>query len=88
MGTTPFGSAVAPEVKMISAVVVESRREAGGARRVSESVAASGCDLNISGRFQIGLTFPSDVASTVSPTRITLASTIPATFSRKSGDVR
>ncbi len=86
--TTPLGSAVAPEVKMISAVVVGSRFAARGARRVSGSLVASGFDLNSSGRFQIGRAFPSAVASTVSPTRIAFASTMPATFCRKSGDVR
>jgi hypothetical protein len=79
--TTPFGSAVAPEVKMISAVVSPPMSP------LVEPV-ASAFRRNISASVQIGRVSPSGSTSTVSPTRIAFASTMPATLRRKSADAR
>src|SRR5260221_9023644 len=62
--TTPFGSAVAPEVKMISAVVGGTMCDAGCGRRVSGGLATPGFERDVSGRFQIGLAVPTAFAST------------------------
>jgi hypothetical protein len=96
--TTPFGSAVAPEVKMISAVV--SALIAGGVppalrRRSSstepgaaspESRAPSPGWFASSDSLQTGREAPSAAASTASPARVARASTIQATRSRNYGD--
>ena len=85
--TTPLGSAVAPEVKMISAVVSgvdasRSAREAASgvgrpdARRRSGTARA---------RCQTGRASPSAATSTASPTRMACASTMAATLQQEVG---
>src|SRR5262245_65562762 len=64
--TTPLGSAVAPDVKMISAVVSPLRAEDGGRRTVSGRLAPAAVELVVSGfsrkisaSFQLGFDSPS-----------------------------
>ena len=79
--TTPFGSAVAPDVKMISAV-------SSAVSVVFAAVAglAAGWRSSLSDHTGVGPGI--DSAATASPTRMARAVTMAATFSRKAADVR
>ncbi len=83
--TTPLGSAVAPEVKMISTVSSGLRSGRGSLVAVREPLL---CDP-FSASAQIGRGPPArDEASTTSPTRIARASTMSATLARNASDAR
>ncbi len=84
--TTPFGSAVAPEVKMISTTV--SRVTRAGARAPAWFVEAAALEVSPASRSTGTASIVPGVSSTSSPISASLASTMRATLPRKSGDAR
>jgi hypothetical protein len=79
--TTPFGSAVAPEVKMISAVV-------SGVTSIGASALGSVSGHSSSCNFQIGAGGDSRGGDTSWPMRTSFADTMRLTRARKSCDDR
>ena len=77
--TTPFGSAVAPDVKMISATSSRVMVTAGGRPVADQSRWCSG---------HVGVCPRPRIGGTSWPSRTTRASTMRATRTRKSGDER
>ena len=79
---TPFGSAVAPDVKMISATSSRATAAAGS------GAAASSAAWHASARRQTGVGSPSSGRSTSAPASTAFAPTMPCTRRRKAGDER
>ena len=83
--TTPRGSAVAPEVKMISAVSVGAIATGGASPAPCQSMSAS---LQVGVRSGAGPPSSAVAASTPSPTRTSFAPTMPRTFLTNSAGIR
>ena len=76
--STPLGSAVAPDVKMISATSLRAMSTVGG---------AASCQ-SMSGSFHTVASVGTAIGGTSWPIRMSLAETIRLTRARKSGDAR
>ncbi len=87
VSTTPFGSAVAPEVKMISAVSAAAVRTAGIGASPRQSRAASRQTAAPSIDPAAARPAPASTGRS-SPARITFASTIPRIRRTKSSELR